>query len=120
MTKKKRESIRKILVAKLLAVAGGASWVGSTSPAFPEHLGPTMRAALDARALDPLPAMAEAADRLAGAEPLPSSEAVRAALAAVVADTPWEAQPMDRLVSVAAAASRTAAPSALATRPRRR
>ena len=32
----------------LLAVASGASWVGSTSPAFPEHLGPTLRAALQA------------------------------------------------------------------------
>jgi len=33
----------------LLAVASGASWVGSTSPAFPEHLGPTLRAALNAK-----------------------------------------------------------------------
>jgi ferredoxin len=33
----------------LLAVASGSAWVGATSPAFPEHFGPTLRSALRAR-----------------------------------------------------------------------
>lgn len=33
----------------LLAVASGSAWVGATSAAFPEHLGPTLRAALRAQ-----------------------------------------------------------------------
>ncbi len=32
----------------LLAVASGAAWVGASTPAVPEHLGPTLRAALAA------------------------------------------------------------------------
>jgi serine/threonine protein kinase len=52
------------------------------------------------------------ADRLCERQPLPSSEEVRAALAAEVRDTELGALPPERLVTLAAEASNRAAPSA--------
>ena len=76
--------------------------------------------ATDPSALDALAHLADAADDLAAREPLPSSEAVRSLLAEHAAGTPWADQPIDRLVSVAAEASRRAAGSArLELYPRR-
>lgn len=68
--------------------------------------------ARDPAVLDALPALAAAADRLAETEPLPSSDAVRRALAEVVEGTPLEALSPDQRVLLAARASRGAAVSA--------
>ncbi|XXY16176.1 protein kinase [Sorangium sp. So ce216] len=57
-------------------------------------------------------ALGDEADALAAREPLPASEEARAALAARVKDTELAALPPERLVSLAAEASRTAAKSA--------
>jgi serine/threonine protein kinase len=57
-------------------------------------------------------ALGEDADALAEREPLPASEEARAALALRVKNTELEALPPERLVSLAAEASRTAARSA--------
>lgn len=56
--------------------------------------------------------LGEHADSLAGRAPLPSSEEVREALAGVVEDTELAALAPERLVALAAEASRAAAPSA--------
>ena len=69
-------------------------------------------AALDGRALDVLAELAEAADQLAVREPLPSTESVRAALTERAAGSLWADEPPDRLVAIAAEASRGAAASA--------
>jgi hypothetical protein len=68
--------------------------------------------ARDVAALDALPALAAAADRLAETEPLPSTEAVRQALAEAADGTPLMALSPDQRVLLAARASRTAAASA--------
>ncbi len=81
-------------------------------PATWRRIGATPWIARDAEVLDALAALAETADRLAGTEPLPSSEVVRAALAEVSASTPLAALPADQRLGLAARASETAAASA--------
>jgi serine/threonine protein kinase len=68
--------------------------------------------ARDPAVLDALPALGAAADALAAADPLPSTDAVRKALAEAAEGTPLAVLPPDRLVLLAAQASRTAAASA--------
>jgi len=68
--------------------------------------------ARDAAALDALPALADAADRLAETEPLPSTETVSQVLAEAVGGTPLASLSPDQRVLLAARASRTAAASA--------
>ncbi len=62
--------------------------------------------------LDALAGLGVAADSLAGSEPLPSSETVRENLTANAAPTPLAAVAADRLISLAAKASASAAVSA--------
>lgn len=68
--------------------------------------------ARDPAVLDALPALGAAADALAAEDPLPSTEAVRQALAEAVEGTPLVALPPDQRVLLAARISRTAAASA--------
>lgn len=68
--------------------------------------------ARDARGFATLKALGAKADELAGRVPLPSSAEVQEALAAIAADTALARLPTDRLVSLAADASRSAARSA--------
>ena len=80
--------------------------------AFWRRLGAQSWIAREEAALDGLAALRSAADCLAATEPLPSTEAVRAALADAVEDTPLMELPADRRVILAAKASETAAASA--------
>lgn len=68
--------------------------------------------ARDPAVLDALPALAAAADDLAATDPLPSTEAVRKALADAAEGTPLAALPPDQRVLLAARASRHASASA--------
>lgn len=68
--------------------------------------------ARDRAALEGVAALGAAAEKLATTEPLPSIEAVRAALAEVALGTPIAELPHDRRVALAAAASTVAAASA--------
>src|SRR5690606_11589267 len=68
--------------------------------------------ARDLASLDALPALADAADRLAATEPLPSTESVRQVLAEAVEGTPLARLSPDQRVLLAARASRSAAASA--------
>ncbi len=65
----------------LLAVASGASWVGSTSPAFPEHLGTTLRAAFSAKGPSLVVLHAPSPERLG----FPSDQTLEVARKAVAA-----------------------------------
>lgn len=76
------------------------------------RLGATAWLALQGETLMTVGSLAAAADDLAGQEPLPSIETVRERLLALVAGTPLEVLPPDRLVSLAARASQAAAASA--------
>lgn len=68
--------------------------------------------AKDRAILDALPALGAAADTLARTEPLPSTDAVRLALAEATLDTPLAALPHDQRVSLAVRVSKLAAASA--------
>ena len=67
--------------------------------------------ARDTAVLDALPTLGAAADQLAAADPLPSSDGVRRVLAEAAEGTPLAALPPDRLVRLAARASADAAAS---------
>lgn len=76
------------------------------------RIGDTAWLAKDRAILDALPALGAAADTLARTEPLPSTDAVRLALAEATLDTPLAALPHDQRVSLAVRVSKLAAASA--------
>ena len=81
-------------------------------PATWKRIGDTPWVARDPEVLDTLATLGLAATALALTEPLPSSEAVRANLAAIVEGTPLATLPADQRIALAARASETAAASA--------
>jgi len=99
-----------IALLRLVTELRGAR--GAASSIVAGRVGERVWFATDAVTLDAARQLGRTADALAGKEPLPSSETVRATLARTVEDTPLAHLPPERLVSLAAQLGRQAALSA--------